>query len=101
SMLKIFEVLRKVRDGKLGYVHNHVVIYISEAHIVDAGDGVTMYNMATVYSDAGNATPFATTFAEDLNRRWAAFNGAGYMESSELWDNFRARDPVKPFSVAR
>jgi hypothetical protein len=101
SMLKIFEVLRKVRDGKLRYVHNHVVIYISEAHIVDAGDGVTMYNMATVYSDAGNATPFATTFADDLNRRWAAFNGAGYMESSELWDNFRARDPVKPFSVVR
>ena len=71
SMLKIFEVLRKLRDGKLRYVQNHVVIYISEAHVVDAGDGVAMYNMATVYSDAGNATPFATTFAEDLNRRWS------------------------------
>jgi hypothetical protein len=43
-----------------------------------------MYDMATVYSDAGNAIPFATTFAEDLNRRWAAFNGAGYLESSVL-----------------
>jgi hypothetical protein len=101
SMLRIFEVLWKLRNGKLRYVHNHVVIYISEAHIVDAGDSVTMHDMATVYSDAGNATPFATTFADDLNRRWAAFNGAGYLESSELWDNFRARDPVKPFNIVR
>jgi hypothetical protein len=101
STLRIFEVLRKLRAGELRYVHNHVVIYISEAHIVDAGDGVTMFDMATVYSDAGNATPFAMTFAEDLNRRWATFNGAGYLESSELWDNFRARDSVKPFNVVR
>ena len=100
-MLTIFEVLRKLRDVELRYIQNHVVIYISEAHIVDAGDGVTMYDMATVYSDAGNATPFAMTFAEDLNRRWATFNGAGYLESSELWDNFRARDPVKLFNVVR
>lgn len=101
STLRIFEVLRKLRDGQLRYIHNHVAIYISEAHIVDAGDGATMYDMATVYSDTGNVTPFATTFAEDLSRRWAAFNGAGYLESSELWDNFRARDPVKPFNVVR
>ena len=101
SMLKIFEVLRKLRDGELRHIHNHVVIYISEAHIADAGDGATIYDMATVYSDTGNATPFATTFAEDLNRRWAAFNGAGYLESSEVWDNFRARNPVKPFNVVR
>jgi hypothetical protein len=94
-------VLRKLRDDKLRYVHNHVVIYISEAHIVDAGEGVTMYNMGTVYSDVGNAAPFATTFAENLNKRWATFNGAGYLSSSELWDNFRASDPVTPFNVVR
>ena len=96
-MLKIFEVLRELRDGELCFIHN----YISEADIADAGDGATIYDMATVYSDTGNATPFGTTFDEDLNRRWAAFNGAGYLESSEVWDNFRARDPVKPFNVVR
>jgi hypothetical protein len=100
-LLKVFEVLRKLRDGKPRYIHNHVVIHISEAHIVDAGKGVTMFDMATVYSDAGNTIPFATMFADSLNRRWATFNGAGYLESSELWDNFRARDPVKPFNVVR
>jgi hypothetical protein len=102
SVLRIFDVLRKkTADGKPRYVHNHVVIYISEAHTVDAGEGVTMYDMATVYSDAGNAFPFATTFAEDLNKRWAAFNDAGYLASSELWDNFKPRDPVKRFTVIR
>jgi hypothetical protein len=60
-----------------------------------------MYDMATVYSDAGNATPFAMTFAEDLNRRWATFNGAGYLESSELWDNFRAREDVAQLAGAQ
>jgi len=101
SVLRIFDVLRKVRGGELRYVHNHVVIYISEAHIVDAGGGVTMYDMGTVYSDLGNDIPFVTTYAEGLNKRWAAFNGAGYLDSSELWDNFRPRDPVKPFNVVR
>ena len=101
SLVKIFDTLRKVRDGKLHYVHNHIVVYISEAHIVDAGEGVTMYDMATVYSDAGNAILFATVFAEDLLKRWAAFNDAGYSESSDLWDNFRPRNPVKPFTVIR
>ena len=102
ALLRIFDTLRnKLPDGKPRYVHNHVVIYISEAHRVDAGEGVTMYDMATIYSDAGNAIPFATTFAEDLNKRWAAFNDAGYLESSDHWDNFRPRNPVKPFTVIR
>jgi hypothetical protein len=99
STLRIFDVLRKRRGGELRYVHNHVVIYISEAHIVDAGDESTIYDMATVYSDAGNEIPFVTTFAKGLNQRWAEFNGAGYLESPDLWDRFRARDPVKPFTV--
>ena len=46
-MLKIFEVLRELRDGELCFIHN----YISEADIADAGDGATIYDMATVYSD--------------------------------------------------
>ncbi len=101
SVLRIFDVLRKVRDGNLRYVHNHVVIYISEAHIVDADNGMTMYDMGTVYSDLGNNIPFVTTYVEDLNRRWAAFNGAGYLESSELWDSFRPCSPVEHFNVVR
>jgi hypothetical protein len=101
SLLRIFNVLRKLRDGKPRYVNNHVVIYISEAHIVDIGEGAAMFDMGTVYSEAGNAVSFATTFAEELNARWAAFNGTGYLPSSELWDNFRPRNPVKPFNVVR
>jgi hypothetical protein len=101
AMLTIFEVLQKRRDGELRYIHNYVVIYISESHVVDGGDGTLMYNMATVYSEAGNAIPFATAFAEDFNRRWATFKGADYLESSDCWDHFKARDPINPFNVIR
>ncbi len=101
SMLRIDEAINKRHAGHLRYKENHVVIYISEAHIVDVGDGSIMYDIATVYSDAGYDIPFATTFAEDLLRRWAAFNNAGYLPSSELWDNFRSREPVRPFTVVR
>ena len=99
STVKLFDMLRKQRDGALRYVHNQVIVLISEAHVIDAGEGVTMYNMATVYSEAGNDIPFATTFVESLNQRWATFNNAGYLESSDLWDKSRARDPVKSFTL--
>jgi hypothetical protein len=46
SVLRIFETLNKRRDGKLRYVENHVVIYISEAHVVYVGEAVTIYDMA-------------------------------------------------------
>jgi hypothetical protein len=101
STVKLFDMLRKQRDGALRYVHNQVIVFISESHVIDAGEGVTMYTMSTVYSEAGNEIPFATTFVESLNERWAAFNNAGYLESSDLWDKLRARDPVKPFIVVR
>jgi hypothetical protein len=64
STVKLFDMLRKQRDGALRYVHNQVIVLISEAHLIDAGEGVTMYNIATVYSEGGNEIPFATTFAE-------------------------------------
>ncbi|HEY8032929.1 MAG TPA: hypothetical protein VIF02_11300 [Methylocella sp.] len=101
STVKLFDMLRKQRDGALRYVHNQVIVLISESHIIDVSEGVIMYNMATVYSEAGNDIPLATTFVEGLQRRWAAFNNAGYLESSDYWDKFRARDPVKPFNVVR
>jgi hypothetical protein len=75
-------MLRKQPDGAPRYVHNQVIVLISESHVIDAGEGVTMYNMSTVYSETGNEIPFATTFVESLNERWAAFNNAGYLESS-------------------
>jgi hypothetical protein len=101
STVKLFEMLRKQRDGQLRYVHNQVIILISEAHLIDAGEAVTMFPISTLYSEAGNSIPFATTFAENLNRKWAAFNDAGYLASSELWDNSAPRDPVKRFTIIR
>jgi hypothetical protein len=102
STIKLFEMLRKRRrDGSLRYPNNHVIVLISEAHVIEAGPGITMHNMSTLYSDAGNSLPFATIFAESLNRNWAAFNGASYLQSSELWDHFTARHPIKRFTVVR
>lgn len=102
ATVKLFDALRKRRpDGELRYVHNQVIILISEAHVIESVEEVTMFSMATIYSDAGNEIPFATTFTENLKERWAAFNNAGYLESSELWDNFRTRDPAKVFTVVR
>jgi hypothetical protein len=60
-----------------------------------------MFSMATVYSDAGNEIPLATSFTENLKEQWAAFNNAGYLESSELWDNFGPRDPLKVVTIVR
>ena len=101
STVKLFEMLRKQRDGQLRYVHNQVIILISEAHLIDAGEAMTMFPMSTLYSEAGNSIPFATTFAENLNRKWAAFNDAGYLASSALWDNSAPRNPVERFNVVR
>jgi hypothetical protein len=101
SAVRIFEVLRKTRDGQLRYTENHVVIYISEAHIIHDRAEVRRFPTSTVYSDIGNATPFATTVAEELSQKWAAFNDAGYMGSYERWDYFRSRNPVEPFVVVR
>jgi hypothetical protein len=102
STIKLFDMLRKRRrDGSLRYPNNHVIVLISEAHVIEAGPGITMHNVSTVYSEAGNGVPFATTFVERLNRNWAAFNGAGYLQSSELWDHFTARRPIKQFTVVR
>jgi hypothetical protein len=102
AMVKLFGMLRKRRkDGELRYVHNHVIVLISEAHIIKSVDDATMYNMATVYSDVGNEIPLATAFTESLKEEWAAFNNAGYLESSELWDNFGTRAPAKVFTVVR
>ena len=99
-MVKLFDTLWKRRhDGELRYVHNHVVVLISEAHVIASGEDVTMFPMATMYSDAGNKIP--TTFTEILKEQWAEFNNAGYLESSELWDNFRPRDRTKVFTVVR
>ena len=86
STMKLFDMLRKQRDGQLRYVHNQVIILISEAHLIESGQDVTMYPMATVYSELGNSIPFATAFAESLTRRWVTFNNAGYLNSPELWD---------------
>jgi hypothetical protein len=102
AMVKLFDMLRKRRpNGELRYVHNQVIVLISEAHLIESHEDVTMFNMATVYSDAGNKIPLATMYTESLKEQWAAFNNAGYLESSELWDNFRPRDPAKVFTVVR
>jgi hypothetical protein len=102
AMVKLFDMLRKRRqDGELRYVHNHVIVLISEAHVIRSVEDTTMFNMATVYSEAGNHIPLATAFTESLKEQWAAFNNAGYLESSELWDNFGTRAPEKVFTVVR
>jgi hypothetical protein len=102
ATVKLFDMLRKRRqDRELRYVHNQVIVLISEAHIIQAGEDVRMFPMSTIYSDAGNEILLATTFTESLEKQWAAFNNAGYLESSELWDNFRPRDPAKVFTVVR
>jgi hypothetical protein len=103
AMVKLFDMLRKRRkDGDLRYVHNHVIVLISEAHVIKSvEEHATMFNMATVYSDAGNELPLSTTFAESLTEQWAAFNNAGYLESSELWNNFGTRADPKVFTVVR
>ena len=102
ATVKFFDMLRKRRqNGELRYVHNQVILLISEAHLINSDDDVTMFSMATIYSDAGNEIPLATTYTESLKEQWAAFNNAGYLESSELWDNFRTRDPAKVITVVR
>jgi hypothetical protein len=101
STLKLFDMLRKQRDGQPRYVQNQVIILISEAHHIEADENVTMYPMSTVYSEAGNNNPFATTFVENLNRQWAAFNDAGYTDSSVLWDKSTSRLSLKHFIVTR
>jgi len=102
ATVKLFDMLRKRREnGELRYVHNHVIILISEAHLIESDEDVAMFNIAPIYSDAGNTVHLTTTFTEELKEQWAAFNNAGYLESSELWDNFRPRDPVKVFTVVR
>jgi hypothetical protein len=79
-----------------------VIVLISEAHVIKSVEDATMFNMATVYSDAGNEIPLATTFTETLKEQWAAFNNAGYLDDSvELWDNFGTRDPAKVITVVR
>jgi hypothetical protein len=102
ATVKLFDMLRKRRqDGELRYTNNQVIIVISEAHLINTADNATVFSMSTIYSDAGNANLFVTTFAEDLKKQWAAFNGAGYVDSPELWENFRTRDPVPVFTVVR
>jgi hypothetical protein len=102
AMVKLFDMLRKrQQNGELRYVHNQVIVLISEAHLIHADDGVTRFSMATIYSEAGNEIPLATTYTESLKEQWAAFNNAAYSESSELWGNFRTRDPAKVITVDR
>ena len=102
ATVKLFDMLRKRRpDGELRYVENQVIILISEAHVIEFDQDATIFSVATVYSDAGNERPSLTAFEENLKRGWAAFNNAGYLEESEHWDNFRARDPLKPIEIVR
>jgi len=102
ATVKLFDMLRKRRqDGELRYVHNQVIILISEAHLIELDEEVTMFPMSTIYSDAGNEVTLATTYTESLKEKWVAFNNAGYLDSSKLWDNFRPRDPAKVFTVVR
>jgi hypothetical protein len=100
AMVKLFDTLRKRRqNGELRYVHNQVVVLISEAHLINADDDATRFSMATIYSDAGNEIPLATTYTESLKKQWATFNNAGYEDSSEHWDNFRTRKPLKVITI--
>ncbi len=102
SVMKLFDMLRKRRrNGELRYVHNQVIVLISEAHLINADDDAIRRSMATIYSDAGNEIPLATTYTESLKEQWATFNNAGYEELSEFWDNFRTRDPLKVITVGR
>ena len=57
--------------------------------------------MATIYSDAGNEIPLATTYTESLKQQWATFNNAGYEELSEFWNNFIMCYPLNVITVVR
>jgi hypothetical protein len=71
------------RRGDEDDMQNRVIILITEAHDVYANSRVTLYDTTIVYSGAGDAIPLAPEFAEDLKRRWVAFNSAGQTKSIE------------------
>jgi len=100
-LTKAFKMLRKQENGEIRYPHNHVVILISEAHRIVSDPELDLIPMETIYSDAGNAIPIATKFADHLKSRWAEFNGALYVDSAAHWRDVRTRDPAKVFNVQR
>jgi hypothetical protein len=95
---KAFDMLRKrLPTGEIRYPDNHVVILISEAHRVPLDDPLELIPIERIFSYAGNQLPIATHCSDILKQRWAEFNQASYVESSDRTRGVRTRDPQKVF----
>lgn len=94
---KAFAMLRKCSStGEIRYPDNHVVVLISEAHRIPSSEA-DLIPIETVFSDAGNRLPLATKCSDMLKQKWAAFNGASYVESSDLTRDVTPRDQQRLF----
>jgi hypothetical protein len=91
---RAFETLRETTpSGAVRYKNIHVVVVVSEADRLVGAEPAKRIPIETVFSDAGNAHPWATPMAATLKRRWAEFNGAGDVE----WpDRTRDETPADP-----
>lgn len=85
--------------GQFRYKENQVALLISEAHRVPSADGTEMIPIETISSEAGLNNPAATTFAEELRRRWAEFNQAGTLDWIGPIRDVTTRDPAKQFKA--
>ncbi len=95
---KAFDMLRKrLLTGELRYPNNQVVLLISEAHRIPSTDNVVVIPTETTFSEAGNQLPIATHCADILRQRWAEFNQASCVESSDLTRDVTTRDAQKLF----
>ena len=97
---KAFSMLRKqLPTGKLQYPNNQVVFLISEAHRISSANNVQVIPTETTFSESGNQILIATHYVEILRQRWAEFNLAFCVESSDLTRDVATRDPQKLFQT--
>jgi hypothetical protein len=98
--VKAFDMLRlRLPTGEIRYPQNQVVILISEAHRVLVDHPAEVIPIETIFSDSGNQLPIATHYTDMLKQRWAEFNKASYIESSNQTRDVRTREPMKPFNA--
>jgi hypothetical protein len=78
---RAFETLRATTpSGAARYPNIHAVIIVSDADRGGDAEQAEHIPIETVYSDAGNAHPWATRLAETLKERWAGLDGPRTVE---------------------
>lgn len=78
---RAFETLRATTPaGAIRYSNIHVVIIVSEVDRGGDAEQAEHIPIEAVFSDAGNAHPWAMRMAEMLKERWAGLNGARHVE---------------------